>query len=334
MKARPDMLLQPRLLRELNAPLELLLAFRHSSEQLHRPDVVERVDQDLGLVKALGELERTRRPGDGPLGVLRVHTERREVAVRHGELAAGWELLKQRDSLPAGLLGFCYAASTPEQARERAKRVSLFAPVAVFPAALKRALVRLDRLIELVGEVAFVGAALEEFGPRLGRQASGEPECAGVLRRGLAVRMGVCRAFAGGSRISKHGLRISGRFRMVGEAGRVDRSQAGQRGQHDTVKFVATVSRDRVLDGQARELVAERHVALNLQHPGRQAFLEGCEGPPAIVFSRGSSTRAGMTATHSSSLCAAGRRRAARDETASRTVAGTSAPPALSTSVT
>src|SRR5439155_17886841 len=50
-------------LREGEAPLELLAPGGVASEQLHRADRVERVLTHLDVVEAVGELERTAAPG-------------------------------------------------------------------------------------------------------------------------------------------------------------------------------------------------------------------------------------------------------------------------------
>ena len=84
------------------------------------------------------------------------------------------------------------------------------------------------------------------------------------------------RALAGGRGVAEDRLDVAGRLRVVGEPGQVGIRRGGQRGQRSAMEPPALERRERLLDGHARDLVAERdRVAVGAQHPGRQAGVEG-----------------------------------------------------------
>ena len=134
-----------------------------------------------------------------------------------------------------------------------------------------------DRLVRLVGQIALVGAALEQLRPLLWREAVGEPERPLVLRGSLAVRtQGGC-ARAGLGREAKHGGAVSGGFGVVREPLYIGSPGWGfrQRVQRLPVELEPPDRRERCLHGEPRELVPERHTARAVRkHPGRQAFVE------------------------------------------------------------
>jgi hypothetical protein len=108
------MLVQTRLLGELDAPLELLRTAL-PRELLDDPDVRQRVDEDLGIVEVLGHAERAPTPVGRRLCIVQVHVEVREIAVRHGELVPRRELLEHRHArLPDAHRLLC-PADVPEQ---------------------------------------------------------------------------------------------------------------------------------------------------------------------------------------------------------------------------
>src|SRR3990172_5018957 len=131
----------------------------------------------------------------------------------------GREPFEQRHGLPADLRRLRDPADEPEQPRERAQRVSLFQRVAEPPTILKGAPLCLDRLVELAGEEALVGAALEQLGPLLRRQAISKPQCTGVLRRSLTVRVCTRRPVAGCPTVPDDRLRVAGRLPRGGGGG-------------------------------------------------------------------------------------------------------------------
>ena len=173
------MVLEPRGLGELDAALELLSAPRAVGPKLSRPESGKGIHLYFDVLETLSELKRTRPPADGALDVLPVHAALRKLAVGHGKLAPGLELLEQGHRLPAGLGGLVGSADEPEQAREGATRVALLERVSSHPATRDRALLSFDGCIELVGEVALVGARFEQVGSLIRGERVGEAQRSG-----------------------------------------------------------------------------------------------------------------------------------------------------------
>src|SRR6185312_5890568 len=90
--------------------------------------------------------------------------------------------------LITGLLGRADPTRTPHEVGALAQGAPLREPVADLAVALRGQVERLDRLVELIGDVALVRAALQEVAPLRARETIGIPECSRVLRSGLAVR--------------------------------------------------------------------------------------------------------------------------------------------------
>ena len=94
--------------------------------------------------------------------------------------------------------------------------------------------------------------------------ASANRSAPGVLRGRLAVGVEQRRAAARGGRIPKDGLRVARGLRVVREAREVLSGRPrGQRGQDRLVQLQPPAGRDRLLDGEPRELVAEREDVLD-----------------------------------------------------------------------
>jgi hypothetical protein len=81
------------------------------------------------------------------------------------------------------------------------------------------------------------------------------PEVLGRLAVGAQLRG----PLTGGRGVTEHCVHVAGRVGVVGQARGVDRPvpRARQRGQHVAVKLDPPVRRDRLLDRQPRQLVAE-----------------------------------------------------------------------------
>ena len=195
----------------------------------------------------------------------------------------------------------------------------------------------LDRLVGLVGDVALVRAPLEQRGARGGRQAVGEAQGARVLRRGLAVGAGARR------RARPRRARSAARPRRRRRPRRGRRAAPGRRGSAPSAASArAPVQRrppvrgERLLDRDARELVPERHAgAGRAEHAARQALLEVLHRRRRRAPRAAAGRPAPGTIAAASSTCrAGGLSGATRASTASRTVAGSSTPPAASASVT
>ena len=148
------MLFEAEPLGELEAPLELLGAAPR--ELLNVSDIRERIDEDLGIVDLLREIEGPRSPVDRSFGVLEVHVQVREIAIRHRELAAWREPLECGHGVAANLHRLLRSADVPQQSRQRAKRVSFAALVAELSVTFERAPLRVDRVVELAGDIASV----------------------------------------------------------------------------------------------------------------------------------------------------------------------------------
>ena len=146
---------------------------------------------------------------------------------------------------------------------------------------LERLPVHVDRLRELPDRAELARATVEELRPRLGREAVGEPERPRVLGGGLAMRPDRSCAHGGLGREAQHRLGVAGRLGVVGKAREI-RSALGsacERCECFPVQGEPRVGRQRFLDGEAGELVAECHATgLGREHPGRQAFLEAVGG--------------------------------------------------------
>ena len=262
---------------------------------------------------------------------------RRRGAVRHRELVSGRKPLEQSHGLLAGLHRLGYSTGTPENRRESAQRVPLTTPVAKPSVALDGALLRLDGLVRLVGQVALERAALEQLGPRLQRLLVREPERPRVLGGGLD----------GARRAKRPEPPLPARTRAPppghppprrgARAARArERRWVGRRAPRaPLMKSDPPVRRQRLLDGKARKLVAECDPRRgDREHAGGQAFVQlvddiRCERLEEPELDRGRHDRRRLE-----QRARRGLRRAARASTASLTVSGISPSPAASTSVT
>ena len=86
-----------------------------------------------------------------------------------------------------GLLGVRVPAGAPEHARERPQRVALLSLLANLSVTLDRAASGLDRLLELVGEVALIRVTVEQLAERVCVDAVGESQRPCPLPRCLTM---------------------------------------------------------------------------------------------------------------------------------------------------
>ena len=130
------------------------------------PDVVERVDDDLGLVEALGERRARARPSASrPAGRWPASAAAPCCCRPWRARGPGSSALEQLDRPPRLVLGRRVVAHEPGQAREPAVRVALAADVAGRAVLVERAPAGLDRRSAMsCGQVALVRAALEQLG--------------------------------------------------------------------------------------------------------------------------------------------------------------------------
>ena len=104
-----------------------------------------------------------------------------------------------------------------------------------------------------------------------------------VLGGGLAVgsdRRGLCRRGGG---VVQHSGTVAGRFSVVCEAGEIGLTRRlGERGEHAAVEVAPPDRRDRLLDCEPGQLVAERDGPVDLDdEPGSEALVEVFAGPAA-----------------------------------------------------
>ena len=145
-------------------------------------------------------------------------------------------------------------------------------------------------------------------------------------------------AHGGLGREAQHRLGVARRLGVVCEPREVRSAlgSASERRERFPVQGELGVGRQRLLDGEAGELVAEGHApGCRRQHAGRQAFLEAVGGltgerveEPELGLRRRDRHRLQQRPAPRDSS------RAMRASTASRTVGGVFALPAASTSVT
>ena len=276
----PRLLLQPGAQGELQAALELRRRLRRAGEDLDRADVGERVREHLGVVELLAERERLGVPGGGLLRVLRRRVEVTEVGVGERQLAPAGQSLEAGHGLEADLGGLLGAPHEAVQPRERAQAVALRERVGARAAQRQGALLRGDRRVELADEVPLVGPALEQRGLLLGRQRVGVAQRPRVLSRGFAVRPERRGARGRRRREGKDRRPVARDVGVMGDAGRIRaaaRLRRERRGGRAMQRHPA-VGRQRLLDGEAGELVTEGDaVALGGDDARRQALVQAVE---------------------------------------------------------
>ncbi len=271
-----DVLLESGVGRELEAALELAGAVDRAARELRRADVVERVDENVGVAEALGQLDRPGAPLPRSRHVAREHPKLGHVAVGHRQLGARRQRLEQPDRGASLGLGLGAVAGEPGQPREPAAGVALAQPVAPGAVLDERQATSLDRLVDGVDQVALVRTALEQVRPIPAGEPVGEAKRPRELRGRLAVRAEVRRALGCGGSELEHGWDVAGGLGVVCDAGDVGPAgRACERAQGAAVKLVAAVGRHRLLDRHPLDLVAEGDsVAVDAQHPRRQALLD------------------------------------------------------------
>ncbi len=78
----------------------------------------------------------------------------------------------------------------------------------------------------------------------------------------------------GARRPRQHGVRVTGRLRVMGDPGRIG-GPLQKRCQHTSMQRQSPMRGQRLLDGEPRQLVPERHPAGHaLQHPGPQSLVQ------------------------------------------------------------
>ena len=180
-----------------------------------------------------------------------------------------------------------------------------------------RPLDRLDRLVVLVGDVAFPGAALEELGSFGQRQPVAEAGSARVLGRRLSVRAGRDGLLGGDGREHEHSLGVAGRLGGMCQTREISASvrRRAKCVQYRPVQIDAVVRVDRFLDDQARQLVPEcDRIAFGPENPGRLTLLQGIERLAGDRLEEPELVRWGTMATASRSVRAFGSRQRSRED--------------------
>src|SRR5439155_23272448 len=183
--------------------------------------------------------------------------EVRDVAVGHGKLMSRREPLEDCHGIAPDLHRLLRPADVTQQSRKRAERISFATLIAGLPVTLDRALLRVDRLVELADRVARVRASVEQLSPRVEAQSVRESQRPRVLRGGLATCAEGGRARGSCGRKLEHRVRVPGRLSMMREPGEV-RSAVGrvlERTERLAVQFELAVRWERLLDRKAGELV-------------------------------------------------------------------------------
>ena len=142
---------------------------------------------------------------------------------------------------------------------------------------------RRERVLVLRGHVALVRVQPQELGAFRGRQAAGEPQRARVLGGGLAVRADRRCAGSGRRRELEHRVGVARRLCVMREPREVGawppvRSSSAASVARWRASFRSGAAR--LLDGEPRELVAERDASRSRSTsiPDGEAFVERREG--------------------------------------------------------
>jgi hypothetical protein len=252
-------LLQPGAQGELQAALELRRRPRGAGEDLDTADVGQRVGEHLGVVELLAQRLRPSVPRAGLLGVLARRVQVSEVGVGQRQLAPVGQRLEAGHGLAADLGGLLDAPHEAVQPRERAQAVALRQRVRARSAQGQGPLLRDDRRVEIAGEIRLVGLALEQRGLFLARERVGVAQRARVLSRGFAVRPERRSARRRRRREGEDRLPVARDVGVMGDArGIRGRARLGhERRRGGAVQRDPAVGRQRLLDGEASELVTE-----------------------------------------------------------------------------
>jgi hypothetical protein len=155
------------------------------------------VREDLLVAECRRQRDGARAPLDGVFAALREHVQLRLIAVGHRQLAAGRGLFENLDRLRRALARLRVAAEEPVETRLPAEVVAFTDAIAGLAPQLHRLETPLQRLVELLGEVALVGERVEQTRALVERQRSRVLQCGAIVRGGLAMCARLC-CFRGG----------------------------------------------------------------------------------------------------------------------------------------
>ena len=275
------LLLESRILRELDAALQLLGAGLWIRHVFRAGDRRPRVRRGLRVAGSVGELEPPAAPVGGALEVSCIPVQVRPQAVGPDPVSIRCLVPEHVHGPGCGRLGLFPAADGPQQPRHRAQHVSLGGRIAAAAVTVLRLAEQSDRFGEVPDEGAFVGATSEEHRPLFRWEAAGEPECSCILGRRLTMRPDRGRTHGSLRCEAQHRLLVAGSLGVVREPGDVRGPRGGARkcGESLAVETPSQVRRQRLFDGYAGELVAEcDRPRPRDEHSGRQALLEAAGG--------------------------------------------------------
>ena len=183
------MLVEARVLRDAQDSLEPFdEILRRGGEVIDHLQVGLRVDARLDMVELLCQVEGTPSPQARLFRVLRVDVEVPQIAVRHGQLGPGRQLLQSGDRVLRCLDRFLDPSDVAEQARQMPQRVANAEGLLQGAEAIERSLLRVQRLRELAAQVAGVSAPLKDGGESVRRTFARGANRAGVVGGRFAMR--------------------------------------------------------------------------------------------------------------------------------------------------
>ncbi len=196
------------------------------------------------------------------------------------KLSPGLELLEHVDRLDGELRRLGDVAVAVRAASQRPQRRALAETIAEAPVAVQSRLEQRALLVEVGDRVALTRAPAQQLSAPRQVVGTDEAQCPPVLRGRFAMRAARCRGVAGGGRELEHRVGIVGRFRVVGQARRVDPGvpPLAERGEDTPMKRDGPMRRDRVFDGQPCQLVAKGDTrTIRAQHARGEALVEMLE---------------------------------------------------------
>ncbi len=244
-------------------------------EQQRRAQRAQGLGADLALAQALGQRERAAGPADRGLALAMQHAQLGLHAPGARQRRARRQRLQQVDGAPARGVGLGVAQQLHLHQRQGAQVGGLGARVGVRAVPIGEPRVRVDRGLELPGQAAFVGVRGEPVGQVIAGLALRDG--LGVVRHGLPARAALQRLARRRGRERRDGARVARAHGVMHAPRERHRGLAGlrQRPQHGGMERAGGRRRQRVLDGDAGELVAEEvGVAGRVEQARVQALLD------------------------------------------------------------
>ena len=257
--------------RECEAPLEAIGASpRDRLGDAHRQ---RRVDFEIAGAELGTEGDRALAPGKRRLEVQVDLRHLGDIPVGAGKLVARPQWFEDGHGLVSRLPRRRDPRVEVGELRGPDEHVAFLEPVASSAIELEGLGLRRQSVLELLRQIALLGARREQPGNHVGAQPVGEAECPRVLFRGFTVRAETRGPLGSRRREAEQGLGVISSFGMVRKPG--DIAAFTERCERPGMEIRALDRVDRLLDCPARKLVAEGHTAaVAPQHPGGEAFVE------------------------------------------------------------